>query len=129
MAAESEIQTLGELEERRAAAMLAADTDILAGMLHEELTYMHSTGGVDTKASYLDGVGSGAFNYKKIDRDDVSVKVHGDVGLVFYHLNADVEIRGNLRNLDNRLLAVWVRESGGWQLLAIQSGAIPEPAP
>ena len=34
MDAESDIQTLGELEERRSAAMLAADTDMLAGMLH-----------------------------------------------------------------------------------------------
>ena len=28
-------------------------------------------------------------------------------------------------HLDNRLLAVWVRDDGVWRLLAIQSGAIP----
>jgi ketosteroid isomerase-like protein len=129
MATEEDIRTLQDLEERRAAAMLAADTGTLDGLLHDGLTYMHSTGGADTKASYLDGVGSGAFDYRKVDRDDVTIKVQGDIGMVFYHLNADVVIRGNLRNLDNRVLAVWTREDGGWRLLAVQSGAIPEPAP
>ena len=41
---------------------------------------------------------------------------------------ADVEIRGNLHHLDNRLLAVWSRDDGVWRLLALQSGAIPPPA-
>jgi len=50
------------------------------------------------------------------------------VALSFYHMVADVQIRGNMRHLDNRILAVWVRENGTWQLLAVQSGAIPPPA-
>lgn len=129
MGTSDDIATLEALEDRRAAAMLAADTGTLDEILHAELTYMHSTGGVDTKASYIEGVGSGTFDYKRIDRDDVTIKVYGDIGLVFYHIDADVEIRGNLRNLDNRILAVWVRGNGAWRLLAIQSGAIPEPAP
>ncbi len=48
--------------------------------------------------------------------------------MVFYHMVADVEIRGNMRRLDNRLLAVWARDGGEWRLIGLQSGAIPEPA-
>jgi hypothetical protein len=125
MSAEDEIR---ELEDRRQAAMLGADTTTLAELLHDALTYAHSTGGMDTRQVYLDGVGNGDFVYKALKRDDHMVKIQGDVGLSFYHMVADVQIRGNMRHLDNRILAVWVRENGTWQLLAVQSGAIPPPA-
>lgn len=126
MSAEGDIL---QIEKRRAKAMVAADTATLDEIMHEELTYMHSTGGADTKASYIEGVGSGAFDYKKVDADDRTIKIHGDIAMVFYHMKADVVIRGNPRFLDNRVLSVYVREGGAWKLLAVQSGAIPEPAP
>jgi len=118
-----------QLEERRRAAMVGADTATLDEILHGGLTYMHSTGGADTKQSYLDGVGSGAFDYRQVDAEDRTIKLHGDIAFVFYHMKADVIIRGNPRFLDNRVLAVYVKEGGAWKLIAVQSGAIPEPAP
>ena len=119
---------LASLEDERYAAMLAADTEKLAALLHDDLCYMHSTGGSDTKASYITGLREKTFVYKKIARDDQTVCVHGDLGMVFNHMQADVEIRGTLRHLDNRLLAVWARDDGTWRLIGLQSGAIPEPA-
>ena len=83
---------------------------------------------MDTKQVYLDGVGSGTFVYKTLTRDDHTVKVHGNIGLSFFHMVADVQIRGNMHHLDNRMLAVWVHEDGAWKLLAVQSGAIPPQA-
>ena len=125
MSAEDEIR---QLEDRREAAMLTADTDTLAELMHDAITYSHSTGGMDTRQVYLDGVGSGTFAYKALSRDDHTVKVHGNIALSFYHMVADVQIRGNLHHLDNRILAVWVHEDGAWKLLAVQSGAIPPQA-
>ena len=123
-----DIAALEALEDRRQAAMLAGDLGTLDEILHDALTYAHSTGGIDTKEIYLEGLRSGAFVYKQLDRDDQTVRVHGDIGMVFYHMVADVEIRGTLRRLDNRLLAVWSRDGGAWRLIGLQSGAIPEPA-
>jgi len=117
-----------ELEERREAAMLAADIPTLNALLHDAVTYAHSTGGMDTKQIYLDGVGGGDFVYKTLARDDHTVKVHGDIAMSFYHMVANVQIRGNMHHLNNRMLCVWVREGGKWQLLAVQSGAIPPQA-
>ena len=119
---------LAALDDRRYAAMLAGDTAVLEELLHDDLCYMHSTGGSDTKQSYIAGLRDGAFVYRKIERDDQTVRVHGDLGMVFNHMQADVEIRGNLRHLDNRLLAVWTRDGGKWRLIGLQSGSIPEPA-
>jgi ketosteroid isomerase-like protein len=128
MNANDDIKALEALEDRRQAAMLAGDLDTLGEILHDELTYVHSTGGIDTKEIYIEGLRSGTFVYKQLTRDDQTIRVHGDTGMVFYHMVADVEIRGNMRRLDNRLLAVWARDGGEWRLIGLQSGAIPEPA-
>ena len=125
MSAEDEIR---ELESRRQAAMLAADTTTLDTLMHGELTYAHSTGGMDTKQVYLDGVGSGSVVYKALSFDDHTVKIHDNIAMSFCHMVADVQIRGNMHHLNNRMLCVWVREGGAWQLLAVQSGAIPSQA-
>lgn len=123
------IAEIAARDDARYAAMLAGDTTALEDLLHDELCYMHSTGGSDSKANYISALRDKAVIYKKLERDDQTVRVHGDIGMVFNHMQADVEIRGNLRHLDNRLLAVWSRDGGVWRLIALQSGAIPEPAP
>ena len=48
-----DIAQLKSLEDRRYAAMLAGDADGIADLLHDELIYMHSIGGADSKDSYL----------------------------------------------------------------------------
>src|SRR3546814_10039307 len=82
---QTDVAAIEHLEERRYAAMLAADTGTLEELLHDALVYMHSTGGADTKESYITGVRDGAFAYKAVERDDQTVRVHGDIGLVFNH--------------------------------------------
>lgn len=128
VAADADISAIERLEDRRYAAMLAADTAALDGMLHDDLVYMHSTGGRDSKASYLAALGNGTAVYKQVTRDDQTVLVHGDMALVFNRLEADVEIRGKAHHLDNRLLAVWARDGATWKLIGLQSGARP-PSP
>jgi ketosteroid isomerase-like protein len=125
---DKDIAELAALEGRRDAAMLAGDTATLAELLHDELVYMHSTGGADTKTSYVNGLRDKVFEYRKLERDDQTVRVHGDLGMVFYRMRADVVVRGNPRHLDNRLLSVWTRDGGKWRMIGLQSGSIPPPA-
>jgi ketosteroid isomerase-like protein len=127
-AADAAKSAIERLEDRRYAAMLAADTAVLEGLLHDDLVYMHSTGGRDTKASYLAALENGTAVYRTVVRDDQTVLVHGDMALVFNRLEADVEIRNKAHRLDNRLLAVWVCDGGIWRLIGLQSGARPPAA-
>lgn len=122
---DAEILKLGALEERRYAAMLAGDADVLNELLHPDLAYMHSTGELESKQSYLDTLRAGTSSYKAIRYDEQTIRIHGDTGLVFHHLEADVVFEGNARHLDNRLLAVWVCDAGEWRMLALQSGPVP----
>jgi hypothetical protein len=49
------------LEDSRYAAMLAKDIDTLNFLLHDDLTYVHSTGDIDTKQSYMAGLNDGTW--------------------------------------------------------------------
>ena len=121
----SDIAEIEALENRRYAAMLAGDIAALEDLLHSELVYSHSTGGMDTKEIYLAALRDRVTVYKRVDRNDQTVRVKDDIGLVFNHVQIEAEHCGADLHLDNRMLAVWTREDGVWRLLAIQSGAIP----
>ena len=123
---EADIATLEALEGRRYDAMLAADTGVLEELLHDDLAYMHSTGELESKESYIASLGAGTSAYLSIRCNDRTIRVHNDIGLVFHRLEADVLFQGNERHLDNRLLAVWTREGGCWRMLALQSGPVPK---
>jgi len=121
---ETDIAALRELEERRYAAMLAGDADALEDLLHDGLAYMHSTGELESKESYIATLRAGTSAYKAIRCGDQTIRVHGDIGMVFHHLEADVVFQGNERHLDNRLLAVWSRDGGKWRMIGLQSGPV-----
>jgi len=124
--ARADVTKIEELENKRYDAMLNADIHVLNDLLHEDLIYSHSTGGLDTKEIYLNALRDKVSIYKSVKRDDQTVRITGDIGLVFNHVQIHAEHKGSELRLDNRLLAVWTRDKGIWRLLAIQSGAIPK---
>ncbi|MGD9952223.1 MAG: nuclear transport factor 2 family protein [Burkholderiales bacterium] len=85
------------LEERRYAAMLAADMGALEPLVHEDLVYTHSSGVVDGKASWLESMRSGRTRYRSVQRADEKVRVHGDAALVTGRATLEVEIGGSRR--------------------------------
>ena len=128
MDANDAIAALERLEDERYAAMLGRDVATLERLLHADLVYMHSSGVLDSKASYIEGLGNGTWDYRRIDRSDQTIRVHGGLGLVFSRISISIVIRGVPKELDNRALAVWVADRGTWTLIALQSGAIPTAA-
>ena len=114
------------LEDERYAATLAKDVDALERLLHSDLVYMHSSGVADSKASYVDGIRDGVWNYKNAERSDQTVKAHGGFALVFNRLVIDIAVEGVEKHLNNRALAIWAPERSSWRLIAMQSGPIPE---
>jgi len=113
------------LEERRYAAMLAADMAALEPLVHEDLVYTHSSGVVDGKASWLESMRSGRTRYRSVKRSDERVRVHGDAALVTGRATLEVEVGGQPKTLQLRYLNVWLESGGGWKFAAWQSGALP----
>jgi ketosteroid isomerase-like protein len=119
------IERIQQLEDARYAAMVSEDIETLDRLLDDKLIYMHSTGVADTKASYIDGLRTGVWDYQSVERTEQRVQVDGDIGMVFCKMSIRLITRGVFKAFDSRALAVWVRKPDGWRLLAVQSGAIP----
>jgi Domain of unknown function (DUF4440) len=113
------------LEDRRYAAMLAGDIAVLDELLSDRLAYTHSTGGRDTKASYLEKVRNGTFVYDSIEHPVDTILAGEDYALVVGQMVARVWRSGELTTLRNAALAVWVREEGTIRLVAYQPTPLP----
>jgi ketosteroid isomerase-like protein len=118
-------QTVLALEEQRYAAMLAGDVVTLERLLDDKLTYTHSSGVVDTKATYIAGVRDKVWEYKAFAREDERVVVSGNCALVFCRLRIELLVRGAPRKVDSKALAVWVQDKERCRLIAVHSSAVP----
>ena len=122
-------QVIGQIEERdaaRCAAMLAKDEEALVDLLDEQLVYVHSSGVVDTRQSYLEGLRTGVWTYHRLGASGQRYVIHGDTVLVFCRLAIDITVRGVLKSFETHALLVWIRHPTGWRLAAVQSSSIPE---
>jgi ketosteroid isomerase-like protein len=116
---------ISELEARRYQAMTDADVATLRELFSPSLVYTHSDASSDGKQSYLDRIATGDLDYGPIDHPETSVVVHGDCAIVVGDMRGEVHIGGQLRALNSRALAVWVREGDNWLLLAWQPTKYP----
>ena len=108
------------------AAVTKNDLSGLEKLLSPGLVYTHSTGIVDSKASYIESLRGGNQKYDSVTHEDMKVNVHGNVGV----LTAKVRMTGKTKGapFDNqlRVIHVWVKQpSGGWQLVAHQTTRLP----
>jgi Domain of unknown function (DUF4440) len=119
---------LREAEEARRLAMLGSDSSKLNDLFGEQLVYTHSTGGVDSKQSYLEKLSSGALRYDSMEFIRPQFRVIGSVGLVSASMQASV-VRGDVRReVSNSYLAVWEHTASGWQLQVLHGTPLPPAA-
>ncbi|HVC10607.1 MAG TPA: nuclear transport factor 2 family protein [Burkholderiales bacterium] len=118
-------QDILALEARRCAAMTAQDAATLAQLLHDDLVYTHSSAVVDSKHSYVEGIRTGKFRYRKVEPSEQKVRVYGDTALVTGRAAIEVEVDGKPKSLKLRYLNVWVKQAGAWKFVAWQSTSIP----
>lgn len=112
-------------ENRRYKAMIEKDLASLDALLGDALVYTHSNAVPDSKASYIEGVRSGKFDYRSAERMDVVIDVYGDTAVVTGRARMDAVIAGTPRVLNNRFLNVWAKGARGWQMVAWQSTPLP----
>ena len=116
------------LETRRYAAMTANDLDTLAALFHDDMIYTHSSGVVDSKASYIEALRSGRTRYLEVEQREQKVTLLGEVALVVgaSHIEVDVVLNGEKlrKSLDLRSLAAWTATPAGWQFIAWQSCSV-----
>ena len=125
-AAEVEREVL-QADEARVRALIDNDVDALDRLLADDLTYVHSNGMLDTKESYIGGLRSGHSRYLTMDMSDLKVRSLGDTALINAKFNARVKVGDHEVNPQPRVLIVYAKRDGRWQMIAWQSTPIANP--
>jgi len=125
------VQTAAEVEQEvlaadgaRVKALVGNDVDALEQLLGDDLTYVHSNGMLDTKASYLDALRSGRTRYLTMDMSDVTVRSLGETALLNAKFDAKVKVGDGEVNPRARVLIAYTKRDGRWQMVAWESTSI-----
>ena len=102
-------------------ALVAKDTTALKQLLHQDLTYGHSNGWIETKEDIIKNLTSGKLIYHKIESDSVGWKTGANWASRRSHTKIEATLNGNALHLNLHVLQVWLKTKQGWQLVARQS--------
>ena len=105
-------------------AMVDADKAILAKVLHEDLSYGHSSGTIDTKAMFIESLVSGNADFKTMDLTEQTIKIVGKNAIVRHKLFAETANKGIASTAKLYVLLVFTKVKGNWVLLARQAAKI-----
>jgi hypothetical protein len=125
-----ELTAVKTADDARVAATLGGDAAKLSPILSDELRYAHSSGAVDTKASFLSGIASGRLKYTEFDYQERNFKLAGrHVAVMTGRANVKVAGATGASEMVLGFLAVWREEEGHWRFFAWQSCRLtPAPA-
>ena len=115
-----------QADERRFEAMRKGDWAALDAALADDLTYVHSTARLESKAEHVQNLRAGKPHYRGIAPRDRQVRVHGDVGVVNGVSAMHVERDGKEQRFTVRYLAVYARAGERWRMIAWQSTRQPD---
>jgi ketosteroid isomerase-like protein len=101
-------------------ALLAADKAQLEALAAAQLSYGHSSGKVQNKAEFVDGVITRKALVKSLDFPELTVAVAGDAAIARHLYVSDSETDGKPDHTRIGMLAVWQKQDGNWKLLARQ---------
>ena len=128
MAAEpsgTEVDVL-KADDRRFEAMRRGDWVALDAALADDLTYVHSTARLESKAEHIANLRAGKPYYRGIAPSERQARVQGGVGVVNGVSEMHVENGGKEQRFTVRYLAVYAKTGEHWRMIAWQSTRQPE---
>ena len=102
-------------------AMIDGDKAGLEKVTADQLSYGHSSGRVEDKASFVDNIVTGKSDFVTIELTNQTVSVSGDAAIVRHTLSATTNDSGNPGSVKLNILLVWQKQKGQWKLLARQA--------
>ncbi|GEO03834.1 hypothetical protein AAE02nite_14980 [Adhaeribacter aerolatus] len=107
--------------EKLKTAMVNPDKNNLNNIALPELSYGHSNGLIENKATFMENLLSGKSDFVKIDLTDQTIKVVGNTALVRHTLTAETKNGGVPGTTKLSILLIWQKQQGQWKLLARQA--------
>ena len=119
------LESVAKAGRARFDALVAGDYTTMSAMLGDDLVYTHSTGAVDTKASYLAPLVSGRTRYVRADASDEHVTLYGTMAVITGVVHVTAHVGGEVRPSHLRYTSVWTVRDGRWQMVAWQATRLP----
>lgn len=109
-------------DKARIAAMVAGDGAALAGLMSDQLRFVHSDGRVESKADYVKNLMAGDTQYADAKTSQLeTMQVDPDVVVVLGLQEMRKRLGTEWSDVKLRYLAVWRNETGVWRMIAWQS--------
>ena len=115
-----------EIERRRCAAICANALDVIEPMMSDTLVYVHKSGEVENKATYLEGL-TGLREFKSVEREKLEIRMFQNVAIMNGIQRVLVRRRGDggdFREITVFVTQVWARSGNGWQMDVYHSTGI-----
>ncbi len=104
--------------------MIDPDKAVLEKIIHEDLSYGHSSGSIETKAMFIESLTSNNSDFKTMDLTEQTIKVIGNTAIVRHKLSAETANKGVASTAKLNVLLIFMKIKGEWKLLARQAAKI-----
>ena len=118
-------QMIIDLDARRMAAMGKKDIATLRELIADDLIYTHSSARIDTKASLIGNMESGATVYSAVEPSKVVAQDLGDAVVLTGEAQIKVTSNGTPNAFGIRFMLVYANRGGKWQMTTWQSTRLP----
>jgi hypothetical protein len=101
------------------AAQAAGKTDGVAAVCAEELSYSHSSGAIDTKASLIEGIAKANYKWTTLEYKNPTIRVVGPAAIVRFNFVGEQEFTDGKKTPQNlAILMNWQKQGNDWKLLS-----------
>ena len=102
-------------------AMISGNQKDLESIASADLSYGHSSGKIQNKTEFVNGIASGASDFVSIDLSDQTIIVKGRTAIVRHKLYAKTNDGGKPGEVKLGIMLVFAKEGKAWKLLARQA--------
>ncbi|MGC0393063.1 ketosteroid isomerase-like protein [Bradyrhizobium liaoningense] len=120
LAASADEEAVAKKVEAFRLAQIAADPKALAALCWDDLSYSHSSGKVEDKATFIANATDGKSKFLSIEYKDPTIKVVGPAAIVRFHWLGEQEMAADGKKVSTNLhiLMNWQKQGDEWKLLS-----------
>jgi hypothetical protein len=102
-------------------AMIEGSRTQLESIASSSLSYGHSSGVIENKAAFVEGIASGKSDFVSIDLTEQTISISNSIAIVRHKLSGEINDGGKPNTLKLGVLLIWQKEKDQWKLLARQA--------
>ncbi|WP_336517857.1 nuclear transport factor 2 family protein [Pollutibacter soli] len=121
VSAQADLAAVNAATESLRKGLMEKNKTLLDHITHPSLSYGHSSGLIEDKATFINALITGPVSFAAIDISGQTVKIEGDVAIVRHLWTAKLMDNGNPRDLKLSVILVWKKDKKDWKLLARQA--------